>query len=120
MKKGKKRKCVISINEMLSINKDEAIIPENKKGNVLIKQFNLFDTNSNINTNTNIIPTKKIPLNTTRNMTRNENKENHNYLNSEKLKRFVKTSQNVRLRYKQVKKEETSLFSSLINTFVKG
>ena len=116
MKKGKKRKCVISINEMLSINKDEAIIPENKKGNVLIKQFNLFETT----TNCNIKTTKKIQLNTTRNINRNENKENYNYLNSDNLKRFVKTSQNVRVRLKPVEQQENSFFSSLINTFVKA
>ena len=116
MKKARKRKCVISINEMLSINKDEAIIPENKKGNVLIKQFNLFETT----TNCNIKTTKKIQLNTTRNINRNENKENYNYLNSDNLKRFVKTSQNVRVRLKPVKQQENSFFSSLINTFVKA
>ncbi len=116
MKKARKRKCVISINEMLSINKDEAIIPENKKGNVLIKQFNLFETT----TNCNIKTTKKIQLNTTRNINRNENKENYNYLNSDNLKRFVKTSQNVRVRLKPVEQQENSFFSSLINTFVKA
>ena len=116
MKKERKRKCVISINEMLSINKDEAIIPENKKGNVLIKQFNLFETT----TNCNIKTTKKIQLNTTRNINRNENKENYNYLNSDNLKRFVKTSQNVRVRLKPVEQQENSFFSSLINTFVKA
>ena len=106
---------------MLSINKDEAIIPENKKENVLIKQFNLFDNNINTdnNINSNIKVSKKIQLNSTRNMTRNENKENYNNLNSYNIKRFVKTSQNVRVRLKPVEQKDTSFFSSLINSFLK-
>ena len=124
---------IFSMNEILSIEKDESIIPENnKKENILVKQFNLFDNklkkkinnkNEKLNTERNkekqLTNNKSIISYKTKNLNSNEDKENKNNLNNSKIKKYIKTGEKYKIKLKPViKDEEPSFITSLINTFL--